>query len=273
MNPLLRWGGLWRTATCPRDTAADKERKREKEKEEEKESRQGTTREKDRIRVVRRVVARAGARLLLRFMRPLPSPLAQLSSRYNIVVYSEPRLRSVNHPYVSPSRVPPASLHWLGHPRNPLIFLTRRGRREREKEGEGEWKRERYSLASTFSISAPMPGQLTNRSPGVSPGNEVPFCLFPAGAVFDWETRVNSELFRRAVTCALMKPTFMWGIACAARTTRVYCDLWLCPIRGSLPYSARRREFPETFLQIVVITSSCVMTKSLVLNPIMLMLM
>lgn len=31
-------------------------------------------------------------------MRPLPSPLAQLSSRYNIVVYSEPRLRSVNRP-------------------------------------------------------------------------------------------------------------------------------------------------------------------------------
>lgn len=74
------------------------------------------------------------ARLLLRFMRPLPSPLAQLSSRYNIVVYSEPRLRSVNHPYVSPSRVPPASLHQLGHPRNPLIFLTRRGRRERKRE-------------------------------------------------------------------------------------------------------------------------------------------
>lgn len=93
--------------------------------------------------------------------------------------------------------------------------------RARKKERE----RERYSLASTFSISAPMPGQLTNRSPGVSPGNEVPFCLFPAGAVFDWETRVNSELFRRAVTCALMKPTFTWGIACAARTTRVYCDL------------------------------------------------
>lgn len=92
-------------------------------------------REEDRIRVVRRVVARASARLLLRFMRPLPSPLAQLSSRYNIVVYSEPRLRSVNHPYVSPFlAVPPASLRWLGHPRNPLIFLTRRGRRE----GDGE---------------------------------------------------------------------------------------------------------------------------------------
>lgn len=37
-----------------------------------------------------------------RFMRPLPSPLAQLSSRYNIVVYSEPRLRSVNHPLPLP---------------------------------------------------------------------------------------------------------------------------------------------------------------------------
>ena len=42
--------------------------------------------------------ARASERPPPRFMRPLPSPLAQLSSRYNIVVYSEPRLRSVNHP-------------------------------------------------------------------------------------------------------------------------------------------------------------------------------
>ena len=41
-------------------------------------------------------------------MRPLPSPLAQLSSRYNIVVYSEPRLRSVNHP----SAPCPRWLYW-----------------------------------------------------------------------------------------------------------------------------------------------------------------
>lgn len=46
------------------------------------------------------------ARSLLRFMRPLPSPLAQLSSRYNIVVYSEPRLRSVNHPSVPHRALP-----------------------------------------------------------------------------------------------------------------------------------------------------------------------
>jgi len=100
---------------------------RERERESEGESSRDNEREKDRIRVVRRVVALASARSPLRFMRPLPSPLAQLSSRYNIVVYSELRLRSVNHPYVSPSRASPASLQRLGNPRNPLIFLTRRG--------------------------------------------------------------------------------------------------------------------------------------------------
>lgn len=104
-------------------------KEREEDRERERKSSRDREREKDRIRVVRRVVALANARSPLRFMRPLPSPLAQLSSRYNIVVYSEPRLRSVNHPYVSPSRVPPASLHRPGHPRNPLIFLTRRGQR------------------------------------------------------------------------------------------------------------------------------------------------
>lgn len=52
-------------------------------------------------------------------MRPLPSPLAQLSSRYNIVVYSEPRLRSVNHPS-APTVPAPQPTH------DPLISLTRR---------------------------------------------------------------------------------------------------------------------------------------------------
>lgn len=48
MNPLLRWGGSWRTATCPRDTVADKERRRERKIENERESRQGTGRERER---------------------------------------------------------------------------------------------------------------------------------------------------------------------------------------------------------------------------------
>lgn len=65
----------------------------------------------------------AGARSLLRFMRPLPSPLAQLSSRYNIVVYSEPRLRSVNHPSgFVPSSLPqpcPPSLRPLRYDHPP----------------------------------------------------------------------------------------------------------------------------------------------------------
>ena len=73
-----------------------------------------------------RVVSRgARARPPPRFMRPLPSPLAQLSSRYNIVVYSEPRLRSVNHP--SPVLPLPHVGGSTGNnrPYDPLISLTR----------------------------------------------------------------------------------------------------------------------------------------------------
>lgn len=220
VNESYSEGGSWRTATCPRNTAAGRRRLRQQiERRREKERVASKENERDRNKGSWRGCSCAGARSLLRFMRPLPSPLAQLSSRYNIVVYSEPRLRSVNHPSVLPPPPLPSSPPFVSIPAarrpraNPLIFLTRR-----------DW---RDALATTFSISAANAGSLTNRFPEGSPWTKFRF-VCSGGAVFDWEIRVNSELFRRAVTCALMKPTF-GGSNMRAWTTQliVICDFVL----------------------------------------------
>jgi len=125
------------------------------------------------------VVAFASARSPLRFMRPLPSPLAQLSSRYNIVVYSEPRLRSVNHPYVSPFRVPPASLaRPPAQPPNLPDAARREREREREKERERERERERkrkilsrldfqHQRANAWAANQPLPRGIAGKRSSV----------------------------------------------------------------------------------------------------------
>jgi hypothetical protein len=164
VNESYSGGGSWRTATCPGDTAGEAEREEESWKNERERRNEGS-------------FEGAGARSLLRFMRPLPSPLAQLSSRYNIVVYSEPRLRSVNHPsgFVLPSLPQPCapSLRPLCYdhpfpPRNPPNLPDAA-------------RSERRSLASTFSVSAPMPVAANQPLPRGIAGNEVPFCLFRRG--------------------------------------------------------------------------------------------
>lgn len=203
---LLRVPGTRQGSGAQAVAATDKETKRERER---------GIEDRGRTRKIEDKGSCAGARSLLRFMRPLPSPLAQLSSRYNIVVYSEPRLRSVNHPSVLPSHPRSVSIPATRHPRKPLIFLTRR-----------DWKR-RSCL--DFQHQRANAGLLTNRFPEGSPRTKFRFVCSGAarrgGAVFDWETRVNSELFRRTVTCVLMKPTFGGSSMCAWTTQLiVICD-------------------------------------------------
>jgi len=85
------------------------------------------------------------------------------------------------------------------------------------------------ALASTFSIGAPNARRNVNQAlpRGIAGRTKFRFVCSDGNSLFDWETRVNSELFRRAVTCALMKPALRgeerWG-ARARATFAVICD-------------------------------------------------